>query len=200
MGKSKERVHLMDKSSTSLKSRSSAGNASATSSNGQPQQRRKTPLELRRIRDASDRKVRKMSVAPNEAFIVEETMLEDLCEASGEEARDGGNIILMEEKEELLRRLSTNPKTRSVFSNQSSIRRYSTAAVTKGDGELVSGNVGAYNVTKVRRQSVHQPNMASQSEIHRLSTSINMRTEYQALNLAKKNETCPCFSSCLALF
>merc|ERR1711892_318853 len=137
MGKSKERVHLMDKSSTSLKSRSSAGNASATSSNGQPQQRRKTPLELRRIRDASDRKVRKMSVAPNEAFIVEETMLEDLCEASGEEARDGGNIILMEEKEELLRRLSTNPKTRSVFSNQSSIRRYSTAAVTKGDGELV---------------------------------------------------------------
>merc|ERR1712128_388304 len=79
-----------------------------------------------------------MSVAPNEAFIVEETMLEDLCEASGEEARDGGNIILMEEKEELLRRLSTNPKTRSVFSNQSSIRRFSTAAVTKGDGELVS--------------------------------------------------------------
>ena len=65
---------------------------------------------------------------------------------------------------------------------------------------LISENVGAYNVTKVRRQSVHQPNMASQSEIHRLSTSINMRTEYQALNLAKKNETCPCFSSCLALF
>ena len=55
---------------------------------------RKTPLELRKIRDNPDRKVRKMSMAPNEAFIVEESMLEDLCEASGEEARDGGNILL----------------------------------------------------------------------------------------------------------
>lgn len=67
---------------------------------------------------------------------------------------------------------------------------------------LASENVGAYNVTQVRRQSVsHKSNMyTSQSEIHRLSTSINMRTEYQALNLAKENETCPCLTSCLAMF
>ena len=60
---------------------------------------------------------------------------EDLCEASGEEAREGGNILMNEEKDELLRRLSVNPKTRSVFSNQTNVKRYSTSAVTKGEME-----------------------------------------------------------------
>ena len=62
-------------------------------------------------------------------------MKEDLCEASGEEAREGGNILLNEEKEELLRRISVNPRTRSVFANTSNVKRFSTSAVTKGDME-----------------------------------------------------------------
>ena len=74
---------------SSLSTGSSGSGGSGASKSG-----RKTPLELRKIRDNPDRKVRKMSMAPNEAFIVEESMLEDLCEASGEEARDGGNILL----------------------------------------------------------------------------------------------------------
>ena len=36
-----------------------------------------------------------------------------------------------DEKEELLRRISTNPKTRSVFTSQNTVKRYSTQAVSK---------------------------------------------------------------------
>ena len=49
---------------------------------------------LRQIRDEPNRLCRKASVAPDEAFIVEEVLLEDLCALAGEEALEGGNIIL----------------------------------------------------------------------------------------------------------
>ena len=174
-----------------------------------------------------------MSMAPNEAFIVEESMLEDLCEVSGEEARDGGNIILHEEKEELLRRISTNPRTKSVFSSTSAVKRFSTSAVTKGEdydpigpatprssvisqrslsiskrpsqlsqGSFQPQGVGNYNVTRARRQSVQsavQANPGGHSNVHSIATSINMTTEYQALHMARKNETCPCLTAVLAL-
>ena len=38
---------------------------------------------------------RKASTAPDQAFIVEEALLEDLCAIAGEEAHDGGNIIML---------------------------------------------------------------------------------------------------------
>ena len=49
---------------------------------------------FRQIRDEPNRLCRKASVAPDEAFIVEEVLLEDLCAIAGEEALEGGNIIL----------------------------------------------------------------------------------------------------------
>ena len=48
---------------------------------------------FRQIRDEPNRLCRKASVAPDEAFIVEEVLLEDLCAIAGEEALEGGNII-----------------------------------------------------------------------------------------------------------
>ena len=51
-------------------------------------------IVLRQIRDEPNRLCRKTSILPDEAFIVEEVLLEDLCALSGEEAREGGNIIL----------------------------------------------------------------------------------------------------------
>merc|ERR1712168_1713306 len=84
------------------------------------QKRRKTLRELRQIRDEPNRLCRKASVAPDEAFIVEEVLLEDLCALAGEEALEGGNIILSREKEELISRLSKNPET-AMYSKQQQI-------------------------------------------------------------------------------
>ena len=53
-----------------------------------------TIVMFRQIRDEPNRLCRKASVAPDEAFIVEEVLLEDLCALAGEEALEGGNIIL----------------------------------------------------------------------------------------------------------
>ena len=49
---------------------------------------------FRKIRDKPNRTCRKASTAPDQAFIVEEALLEDLCAIAGEEAHEGGNIIL----------------------------------------------------------------------------------------------------------
>ena len=49
---------------------------------------------FRKIRDKPNRMCRKASTAPDQAFIVEEALLEDLCAIAGEEAHEGGNIIL----------------------------------------------------------------------------------------------------------
>ena len=50
--------------------------------------------DFRKIRDKPNRMCRKASTAPDQAFIVEEALLEDLCAIAGEEAHEGGNIIL----------------------------------------------------------------------------------------------------------
>ena len=51
---------------------------------------------FRQIQDEPNRLCRKASVAPEEAFIVEEVLLEDLCALSGEKALESGNIISYE--------------------------------------------------------------------------------------------------------
>merc|ERR1712168_1005338 len=100
------------------------------------QKRRKTLRELRQIRDEPNRLCRKASVAPDEAFIVEEVLLEDLCAIAGEEALEGGNIILSREKEELISRLSKNPETSDVFKTTTNIRKFSTNSLR---GDLPNG-------------------------------------------------------------
>lgn len=100
------------------------------------QKRRKTLRELRQIRDEPNRLCRKASVAPDEAFIVEEVLLEDLCALAGEEALEGGNIILSREKEELISRLSKNPETADVFKTTTNVRKFSTNSLR---GELPNG-------------------------------------------------------------
>jgi len=100
------------------------------------QKRRKTLRELRQIRDEPNRLCRKASVAPDEAFIVEEVLLEDLCAIAGEEALEGGNIILSREKEELISRLSKNPETSDVFKTTTNIRKFSTSSLR---GDLPNG-------------------------------------------------------------
>merc|ERR1712168_480499 len=100
------------------------------------QNRRKTLRELRQIRDEPNRLCRKASVAPDEAFIVEEVLLEDLCAIAGEEALEGGNIILSREKEELISRLSKNPETSDVFKTTTNIRKFSTNSLR---GDLPNG-------------------------------------------------------------
>merc|ERR1712126_241592 len=83
------------------------------------QKRRKTLRELRQIRDEPNRLCRKASVAPDEAFIVEEAL-------------EGGNIILSREKEELISRLSKNPETSDVFKTTTNIRKFSTSSLRGG--------------------------------------------------------------------
>lgn len=102
--------------------------SSTLSVNSQMSQKRKSAL--RTIRDDSTRIIRKTSIHPDQAFIVEESMLEDLCELSGEEANKGGNIILKDEKEQLLRRISRNPETEAIFSSTKKMREFSLASNT----------------------------------------------------------------------
>jgi len=56
--------------------------------------KRRSRKEMCKIRDNEFRELRRLSKVPSIGFIVEEGLLEDLCEISGEEAHDGGNIIL----------------------------------------------------------------------------------------------------------
>merc|ERR1711917_85983 len=136
---------LIDRRSTSsvdgapqLRSLSEITRQSVPSSRGSAisglsgQKRRKTLRELRQIRDEPNRLCRKASVAPDEAFIVDE----DLCALAGEEALEGGNIILSREKEELISRLSKNPETADVFKTTTSVRKFSTNSLR---GELPNG-------------------------------------------------------------
>lgn len=103
--------------------------------------RRRTARELRQIRDQPTRLCRKSSVAPDESFIVEEVILEDLCALAGEEANKGGNLILSREKEELIKRLARNPETRNVFKSTANIRKFSTSAIRGADSSTSSCNI-----------------------------------------------------------
>merc|ERR1712168_1288489 len=126
---------------TELKSMKSSktydSNMSNVSNKSQKKQRRrKSNKELRKIRDKPSRMCRKASTVPDQAFIVEEALLEDLCAIAGEEAHDGGNIILSREKEELIRRLSMNQATSDVFKNTTNIRKFSTNSLRGGSCTL----------------------------------------------------------------
>lgn len=121
------------KSLTELKSNTSyKSNASNKSNKSQKKRKSRKPEELRKIRDKPNRMCRKASTAPDQAFIVEEALLEDLCAIAGEEAHEGGNIILSREKEELIRRLSTNHATADIFKNTTNMRKFSTQSM-RGD-------------------------------------------------------------------
>jgi len=124
------------KSLTDLKSMKSVSsnlsNISNMSNKSQKKRKRRKSKELRKIRDKPNRMCRKASTAPDQAFIVEEALLEDLCAIAGEEAHEGGNIILSREKEELIRRLSVNQATADIFKNTTNIRKFSTNSL-RGD-------------------------------------------------------------------
>jgi hypothetical protein len=121
------------KSLTELKSNTSY--KSNVSNKSQKKRKSRKPEELRKIRDKPNRTCRKASTAPDQAFIVEEALLEDLCAIAGEEAHEGGNIILTREKEELIRRLSTNHATADIFKNTTNMRKFSTQSI-RGDPTL----------------------------------------------------------------
>jgi len=125
----------------SMKSNSSyVSNKSNVSNKSQKKRKSRKPEDLRKIRDKPNRMCRKASTAPDQAFIVEEALLEDLCAIAGEEAHDGGNIIMSREKEELIRRLSRNQATADIFKNTKNIRKFSTNSI-RGDyttGTLVN--------------------------------------------------------------
>merc|ERR1711917_193696 len=129
------------------------------------QKRRKTLRELRQIRDEPNRLCRKASVAPDEAFIVEEVLLEDLCALAGEEALEGGNIILSREKEELISRLSKNPETADVFKTTTIVRKFSTNSLR---GELPNGILDSQPRISCR---VSQSTRLSQSSMESIQTA-----------------------------
>jgi hypothetical protein len=105
-------------------------------------EKKRTPSELRQIRDSYARSVRKTSVMPQEEFIIEEGMLEDLCEIAGEEAAKGGGILSSNEKDELICRLSKNRNTECVFKSAKNLRKFSTASMKGNTIALdVTGNI-----------------------------------------------------------
>lgn len=125
----------------SMSNSSNHSQKSIVSNKSQKKRKRRKSKELRKIRDKPNRMCRKASTAPDQAFIVEEALLEDLCAIAGEEAHDGGNIILSREKEELIRRLSVNQATADVFKNTKNIRKFSTKSLRGDDPDLSSLNL-----------------------------------------------------------
>jgi len=142
----------------SMKSNSSyVSNKSNVSNKSQKKRKSRKPEELRKIRDKPNRMCRKASTAPDQAFIVEEALLEDLCAIAGEEAHDGGNIIMSREKEELIRRLSRNQATADIFKNTKNIRKFSTNSI-RGDyttGTLVNSTIGSNDKSLSNVSSSH---------------------------------------------
>jgi len=142
----------------SMKSNSSyVSNKSNVSNKSQKKRKSRKPEELRKIRDKPNRMCRKASTAPDQAFIVEEALLEDLCAIAGEEAHDGGNIIMSREKEELIRRLSRNQATADIFKSTKNIRKFSTNSI-RGDsttGTLVNSTIGSNDKSLSNNPSSH---------------------------------------------
>jgi len=214
------------KSLTELKSNTSY--KSNVSNKSQKKRKSRKPEELRKIRDKPNRMCRKASTAPDQAFIVEEALLEDLCAIAGEEAHEGGNIILTREKEELIRRLSTNHATADIFKNTTNMRKFSTQSM-RGDPTLsmtmdsqgrntlsntpsnhsnkerknsvltLLNTDGVQDPVRLRRQSIKQVQTTSPKGAHELMTQANYRTEIQALKMAQKRESCTCARNCFAL-
>ena len=50
--------------------------------------------------------------------------MEDLCEIAGEEAEMGGEIMLSDDKTDLLKRISKNNNTKDIFKNQESYQSF----------------------------------------------------------------------------
>ena len=50
--------------------------------------------------------------------------MEDLCEIAGEEAEIGGEIMLGDDKTDLLKRISKNNATKDIFKNQDSYQSF----------------------------------------------------------------------------
>merc|ERR1712168_264982 len=115
---------------------STRSTVSNVSNKSQKKRKRRKSKELRKIRDKPNRMCRKASTAPDQAFIVEEALLEDLCAIAGEEAHDGGNIIMSREKEELIRRLSRNQATADIFKSTKNIRKFSTNSLRSAPSTL----------------------------------------------------------------
>ena len=57
-------------------------------------------------------------------LVVEEGILEDLCEIAGEEAEIGGEIMLGDDKSDLLKRISKNTATKDIFKSQDSYQSF----------------------------------------------------------------------------
>merc|ERR1711990_581670 len=156
---------------------------------------------------------RKASVAPDEAFIVEEVLLEDLCALAGEEALEGGNIILSREKEELISRLSKNPETADVFKTTTNIRKFSTNSL-RGDlpnGILDSQPRISSRVSQSSRESIQTArssrgsqsgsyingsnrgsNQSSHSDIHNESRgAIDDTVKLRRISIKQAQTTCP---------
>jgi len=126
-----------------------------------PAIKRKSIKALRSIRDDENRLIRKTSIAPDQAFICEETILEDLCELSGLEARTvggkvNGGIILKEQKMDLLRRLSRNPETAPVLSSANNFRRFSQNAMTSTGIRSVEESVDSFDQPSRRKTEIGQ--------------------------------------------
>lgn len=66
---------------------------SISNTGSSPAIKRKSIKALRSIRDDESRLIRKTSIVPDQSFICEETILEDLCEISGLEARTVGSKV-----------------------------------------------------------------------------------------------------------
>ena len=50
--------------------------------------------------------------------------MEDLCEIAGEEAEIGGEIMLGDDKSDLLKRISKNTATKDIFKSQDSYQSF----------------------------------------------------------------------------
>jgi len=174
----------------SMKSNSSyVSNKSNVSNKSQKKRKSRKPEDLRKIRDKPNRMCRKASTAPDQAFIVEEALLEDLCAIAGEEAHDGGNIIMSREKEELIRRLSRNQATADIFKNTKNIRKFSTNSI-RGDyttGTLVNTSIvnndkSLSNVSSSHHSSKHTTTTGSVLTTGSILTTGSLLTSSISLN------------------
>jgi len=171
----------------SMKSNSSyVSNKSNVSNKSKKKRKSRKPEELRKIRDNSNRMCRKASTAPDQAFIVEEALLEDLCAIAGEEAHEGGNIILSREKEELIRRLSRNQNTADIFKNTKNVRKFSTLSM-RGDqttnstilAESTTGTLGSHDKSLSQVWSSHHSNSTKTTgSILTTTGSVLLNTEH----------------------
>merc|ERR1712134_39612 len=163
--------------------------------------RRKSIKDLRKIRD-KDRECRRTSVVPDVGFIVEEGLLEDLCEISETAAVFRNSTSYKTFQVEAGKATTAAQRRSTVHKVKNNAGDLSEESLTNAKSPLTvrlsRNSKTSENPLSSRRSDVKSSQKNNERmKIHALTTEVNYYTEMEAMKMASKNDHCFRLKNCL---